>query len=152
MSPTLADYSDVRTLEMRLKIALPRARQALRTPRRKQSTLDQSAIEASLGKDRYAQIDDLVKSIRHERNELVGSSCATCKYARRLEGKIPLVGAASFESEFPEPVKKLFFGTCLVQVWDRRPLNASWGPLVEQAQSNLDSFRQWKAENFTCQR
>lgn len=153
MSPTLADYSNVRTLETRLKIALPRARQLLRSSKRKQSNQVQTQeLEEFLGKERYAHINELVESIRRERNELVGATCARCQYIRRIEGKAQLVGAASFGMEFPEPVKELFFGTPLVQIWDRKSVNTSWEPLVEKAQSNLEAFRRWKAENFECQR
>lgn len=154
MSPTLVEYSDVRTLQMRLKIALPRARQLLRISARKQSNKRQntSALEASLGTERFNQIKELVDSIRHERLQVVGASCAKCQYMRRIEGKPQLVGSQSFGTEFPDPVKQLFFGTALVHQWDRKHLNASWDPMVEQAQANLDAFRRWKAENYVCQR
>ena len=152
MSPTLVEYSDVRTLQMRLKIALPRARQLLRSSTRKESNKRHNALEASLGTERYNQINELVDSIRHERLQVVGASCAQCQYLRRLEGKPQLVGSQSFGTEFPDPVRQLFFGTALVQQWDRKPLNTSWETMVEQAQTNLDAFRRWKAENYVCQR
>jgi hypothetical protein len=154
MSPTLVEYSDVRTLQLRLKIALPRARQLLKTSARKQSSErhNRRVLEESLGTQRYNQINDLVEAIRHERLQVVGASCAKCQYVRRLEGKPQLVGSQSFGTEFPDPVKKLFFGTALVQQWDRQALNTSWDLMVEQAQGNLDAFRRWKAENYICQR
>jgi hypothetical protein len=174
MAPTLADYANVRTLELRLKIALPRARASLRkqqqhpNQRRKQQQNRQS-LQQSLGEERFQQVDDLVQTIRYERAELVGASCAKCQFIRRQEGKPELVGAASFGTEFPAPVKHLFFASPLVALWDKALLQrqqhqqllvgandssttTNWEPLMEQAQTNLQAFYEWKAHNFICQR
>jgi len=170
MAPTLADYSDVKTLEVRLKVVLNKTRHhntsgAQRRRRHQQQQQQEQQcrqlLQQQLGMERFQEIEALVATIQQERTELVGASCSKCQYIRRLEGKTEAVpGAGSFGTELPREIKQLYFGTPLVTAWERackvgknhNQSMVTWEPMVQQTQAHLQAYYEWKAQNFVCQR
>lgn len=168
MAPTLQDYSNVQTLELRLKIVLQRLRRKkqqgnhhrrpVRSPSSTPSKVSSgniSLLKQQLGDGRYHQVQQLIQTIQREKQQLVGATCTNCRMKDK-DNSLLLPGATSFGSEFPPPVKNLFFQTPLIGQWERHLKNGariiSWEPLIQQAQANLEAFQQWKHENFVCPR
>lgn len=187
-SPTLQDYSNTKTLEIRLRIVLQRlrAKQADRASRRQRQARARQRVQSVekdtyvmngartlsssrsrlllqlLGEDhdRYAKVQELVESIRYERQRLVGSSCPKCKNKAQFQ----LIGQ---EQRLSPAVKALFFRTPLVEIWQDYSTErlqglarncsdvnsqCNWQQLVEQAQEHLSKYLEWKAQNTVCER
>jgi hypothetical protein len=100
-------------------------------------------LREQLGATQYQSIQELVETIRFERNQLVGSSCSNCRrcqqspssqqgYDGRIEDKeaspssLWLTGY-SFGSKLDPPVARLFFQTPLVMAWEKRTLHGRDG-------------------------
>eukprot|EP00934_Nitzschia_sp_Nitz4_P003770 Nitzschia sp. Nitz4//scaffold104_size75438//53166//54183//NITZ4_005663-RA/size75438-snap-gene-0.117-mRNA-1//1//CDS//3329532407//3760//frame0 len=157
IAPTLADYSNVSTLESRLRVVLQMLRRKTNNKRQKLAQRElarqqrETCLRRCLGEARYNQVDDLVGEISHEQNELVGSNCPKCQVMDKFKG-------GSFGTQLPEPVRKIFFSTPLLQVWQEYSIqrlcgsmtSMDWDSLISQAEANLHEYQQWKAQYAVC--
>jgi hypothetical protein len=117
-------------------------------------------LAQQLGENQYQSIQRLVETIRLERNQLVGASCAKCQRIQRAaSGEVTAI-PSNFGSKLDTAVSNLFFHTPLVAAWHKNVTDSnsnsqilpveSWDRLQLQAQANLDAFWEWKALNFVC--
>ncbi|CAJ1969730.1 unnamed protein product [Cylindrotheca closterium] len=157
-APSFQDYSDLATLEERIRVVvtkklqqkqhtfLKRSRAGAPTTNTTKKQCSQQAMKKTIRKqilqqvlkEDYETAQDLVRDIKLAKNRKV----ATFK----CFGGVCVRQSPSFQdSSFPKEIKALFFGTALVDAFDKAPVDKlsslNWKHLIQVAQSNLDTYR-----------
>lgn len=134
--PCFKRYSDISTLKTRMRYVIctrlqKRMNASVKRNRRKH-LLD------TIGKERYEIADALVQNIKIEQCKKVasmkcfGGLCST-PFKR--------------DSNFPQPIRDLFFETPLLDAFERSPIDTittmDWDVLIEDAREKLSNYRRW---------
>lgn len=155
-APSFEDYSDLTTLEKRIQVVVTKKLQqkqhtlSSRTPasspkknhQQSQQAMKKNARKQVLQdilKEDYETAQELVRDIKLAKNRKVATfKCfgGVCVRVRQ---------SPSFQDEFPNEIKALFFGTVLVTAFDKTPVDKlsslNWKNLMQVAQTNLDAYK-----------
>jgi hypothetical protein len=133
-SSSFAEYSDLSTLENRMRLELTVKLQRRLTMSTKQKRT-QILIQI-LGKKKFIRVKKLVATIKLEKNKKV----ATMKCSGE-------VCSIPFRGSLPQVVRDLFFETALLDAFERSSLEKiaklDWDVLMTNAEDNLRAYQVW---------
>jgi len=145
-APSFSAYANPATLNSRLRlvtVALLRRRS-----RKSQKLHRESILKNKLGEQNHREAVNLIEQIQKYKVRLVAKDCAACN----LDGTCsPIDSGIKAQKVAPNAIRRLFFQTRLVTVFDSLPLacleQQDWPALMEEATSNIRIFQEWENRN-----
>lgn len=149
-------YSDVETLESRMKVVLFNWKHQRSERKLRRGSLTKMKrrlfLKEQLGPSQYDLAFWLVNEIKQRRTSLVSENCGKCQIANP-----DMPTTATFGEQLPLPVRNLYFSTPLVDVFEKYSLERIQNhghhyleELVTQARTNLQEYDDWKLINSVC--
>jgi hypothetical protein len=158
-------YSDMSTMQSRLQslmvlLSIQRSKKQNTVSSSSTSSLSSSSsmkrrtttLITLMGRQRYEKAKMLVGVIKQSKLEYMAkhtkNCCSNSKTCCSRPGSPP---PPTLPSLLPRPVKKLYFSTRLVPVFEKVPIdrlaNVEWERLLEEAQQNLEAFQGWNDQH-----
>ena len=150
-APSVRHYADVKTLRLRvqlLTVALLRRRLKQRqTPTRSET------IKQCLGFEKFEEISELVKTIKHMRLIHIADGCQTCNgnqscsLSLNSSNKKGSEQRLTGQERIPVPVRLLFFEMAIVEAFENTPVERipelPWDEMIQQAHTNIQIYQEW---------
>jgi hypothetical protein len=137
-----ASHCDLSTLDERIRLLLTVTIQRRLKNKSSNKRNRSQVLRKTLGKEKYAYIQNLVGEIRLQKNKKVAAMKCCSE-----DG----ICSIPFQKTLPQPVRDLFFGTALLDAFERSPLEnenkVDWDGLVANAEENLHSYHKWAGTN-----
>lgn len=150
-APSFRHYVDASTFKSRLLLA-SRTFMRRRMLQTRRHTRHKQLVEA-LGNDKFIVVRKLIQKIKDMKLQamLKGSLVSCPQTENKNQGQFPLLTS---HGAMAEPVRVLFFNTSLINCFESASVetipNLDWDSMIEQAESNLNAFKQWELECTSC--
>ena len=146
-------YCDMSTLDERIRVLVTAQLQRRLLKKCRENRTQQ--LKEIVGLPRYKIVYDLVQDIKIQKNEKVASmEClgggSSTLYNNMNDPTPPMTAktcSRPFKETLPLPVRKLFFETKLVEVFEKSPISSAklvnWDELIHEAKTNLEKYLEW---------